>query len=289
VVTLTYWYTEAPAETPVIRQRIDQFQLQSPNIRIKSVNMPFLATQSAFITATQAGKAPDVLRSDIGWVTQFASQGYLYPIDSDVSQSDLLNYLPTPLSYDRYNGHLYGLPQVTDFLALLYNRAELAKVGFTSPPKTMADFETSARKIVQSKVAPYGFETAGGSYYALPFLWAFGGGMIDQHNHILVNNNGSVNGLSFLLQLQNTDKVMPAKVDFNNGYDNMVNDFKSGRTAMIFDGPYEVSNILTGSAFTGQSTNLGIAAIPNRSQRRSTSLTEWGTVVCHLCPYSASF
>jgi arabinogalactan oligomer / maltooligosaccharide transport system substrate-binding protein len=198
----------------------------------------------------------------VGWVTLFASQRYLLNIDSYISQSDLSDYLPAPLSYDKYNGHLYGLPQVTDFLALLYNKAELAKVGITSPPATMSAFEAAAIKIVQSKAATYGFETAGASYYVLPFLWAFGGGMIDQNNNILVNNAGSVAGLTFLLKLQNIDKVMPAKVDFSNGYNNMVNDLKSGKTAMIFDGPWEVSNILTGSAFTGNSSNLGIAGIP---------------------------
>ena len=226
------------------------------------MNKPFLPTQAAFITAAQAGNAPDILRSDIGWVTQFASQRYLLPIDSYVSQSDRSDYLSVPLSYDWYNGHLYGLPQVTDFLALLYNKAEFAKAGITSPPATMSDFEADAKKIKQSEPATYGFETTGTSYYVLPFLWAFGGGMIDLSKNILVNNEGSVNGLTFLLKLQNTDQVMPAQVDFSNGYNNMVNDFKSGKTAMIFDGPYEVSNILTGSAFTGNPSNLGIAGIP---------------------------
>jgi len=262
VVTLTYWYTESPAETPAILQLIHQFRQQNPNIRIKAVYKPFLQTQAAFITAAQAGNAPDVLRSDIGWVTQFASQNYLLKIDSYVSQRDRSDYLSVPLSYDWYNRHLYGLPQVTDFLALLYNKAELAKVGITSAPATMSDFEAAAIKIVQSKAAKYGFETAGGSYYVLPFLWAFGGGMIDPSNNILVNNAGSVAGLTFLLKLQNTDKVMPPKVDFSNGYNNMVNDLKSGQTAMIFDGPWEVSNILTGEAFTGNTSNLGIAGIP---------------------------
>jgi arabinogalactan oligomer / maltooligosaccharide transport system substrate-binding protein len=263
-VTLTYWYTEATAETPVILQRIQQFQQQNPNIKINAVYQPIYQTQAAFVTAAQAGKAPDVLRSDVGWVSQFAWQRYLLNIDSYVSQSDISDYLSTPLSYDKYNGHLYGLPQVTDFLALLYNKAELAKVGITSPPATMVDFEAAAMKIVQSK-ATYGFETTGTSYYVLPFLWAFGGGMIDQHNkhcNILVNSQESVKGLKFLLNLQNGDKVMPAKVDLINGYNNMVNDFKSGETAMIFDGPWEVSNILTGTAFTGNPRNLGIAAVP---------------------------
>lgn len=261
-VTLTYWYTEGTSETPVILQLIQQFEAQNPNIKINAEYKPFGQTQTAFATAAQAGKAPDILRSDVGWVTQFASLRYLLSIDQYVSQSDTSDYLAAPLSYDKYNGHIYGLPQVTDFLALLYNKAELAKAGFSTPPATMAQFEADAMKIVQSKVAKYGFETSGASYFALPFLWSFGGGMIDPSNNILVNNAGSVAGLSFLLKLQNTDKVMPAKVDFNNGYNNMVNDLKSGQTAMIFNGPWEVSNILTGSAFTGNSSNLGIAGIP---------------------------
>ena len=57
---------------------------------------------------------------------------------------------------------------------------------------------------MQSKAATYGFETSGTSYYALPFLYAFGGGMFDQHNNILVDNTGSVKGLQFLLNLENT-------------------------------------------------------------------------------------
>jgi arabinogalactan oligomer/maltooligosaccharide transport system substrate-binding protein len=263
-ITLTYWYTEGTSETPVILQLIQEFQQQNPNIKINAMSMPFGRTQAAFTTAAAAGKAPDVLRSDVGWVTQFAWQHYLLNIDTYVSQShlDLSDYLNTPLSYDKYNGHLYGLPQVTDFLALLYNKAELAKVGITSPRAlaTMYDFEAAAVKIVQSKPQMYGFETDGTSYYVLPFLWAFGGGMIDQHNNILVNNEGSKKGLNFLLKLQNTDKVMPAQVDFNNN--NMLNDFMIGKTAMIFDGPWDVSNILTGSAFTGNTSNLVIAGIP---------------------------
>lgn len=261
-VTLTYWYTEGTSETPVIQQLIQQFQQQNPTIKINAQYKPFGQTQAAFATAAQAGKAPDILRSDVGWVTQFASLRYLLNIDQYVSQSDLSDYLSAPLAYDKYQGHLYGLPQVTDFLALLYNKAVLAKAGITTPPATMADFEADAIKIVQTKAAKYGFETSGASYFALPFLWAFGGGMIDPSNNVLVNNSGSVAGLSFLLKLQNTDKVMPPKVDFNNGYNNMVNDLKSGQTAMIFNGPWEVSNILTGSAFTSNSSNLGIAGIP---------------------------
>ncbi|HEY7418571.1 MAG TPA: extracellular solute-binding protein [Ktedonobacteraceae bacterium] len=260
-VTLTYWYTEGTAEAPVVLQLIKQFEQQNPNIHINAQYQDFAQAQSKFTTAAQSNTAPDVLRSDVGWVAQFASLRYLLPLDSYTSQSDQNNYLPNALAYDKYNGHLYGLPQVTDFLALLYNKAEFAKAGITSPPATMTQFEADAEKLASSKAAKYGFETSGSSYFILPFLWAYGGGMIDQHNNILVNNADSVAGLNFLLKLQNQDKVMPPKVDVANGYNNMVNDLKDGNTGMIFDGPWETSNILTGSAFTDKS-NLGIMGIP---------------------------
>lgn len=270
-ITLTYWYTESTAEVPVIRQLIRQFERKNPNITIQATNTSYGQTQSAFITAAQAGKAPDVLRSDVGWVTQFASQGYLLKIDPYVTQSDLSDYLnaplgSAPLDYDEYNGNLYGLPQVTDFLALLYNKEELGLAG-VSPPATMAEFETDAMEIVQRKAATYGFEANGSSsYYTLPFLYAFGGGMFDEYGNIVVNDSGSVAGLSFLLKLQNTDKVMPqSPVEYGprtSEASTMLSDFMNGTTAMIFDGPFDVKEILTGSSFKKDHDNLGIASIP---------------------------
>ncbi len=272
-ITLTYWYTESPSEYLVISNLISKFeQLNHGEIKINAVHKPFLQTRAAFITATQDGEAPDVLRSDVGLVTLFASKGYLLNIDSRIPRRDLSDYLSlkppggsklSPLEYDEYQGHLYGLPQVTDCLALLYNKAELEKARITSFPATMADLERDAEEVVRSKAATYGFETSGTSYFALPFLYAYGGGMFGKDNTILVNSPGSKKGLQFLRNLEdNADKVMPPTVDYTNGLSNMITDFKSGTTAMIFDGPSDILNIWQGSAFRNHS-NLGIADIPS--------------------------
>ena len=263
-VTLTYWYTESSVQAPEIKKLVRQFEDKNKGITVNAVQRPYFQTPADFATAVEEGKAPDVLLSYVGIVDQFAAQGYLLNIDPYISRDNLSDYLAAQLSYDFYNGHLYGLPQTTDFLALLYNKAELARAGITSPPETMADFEADAVKVVQSKAAPYGFETDGTGGNVLPFLWAFGGGMLDPHNNILVNNAGSVNGLKFLLKLQNTDKVMPApsNAHFSIYRGGMVSDFMSGKTAMIFDGPYDISGILTDSGFKSNPGNLGITGIP---------------------------
>ena len=168
-----------------------------------------------------------------------------------------------------YKKQLYGLPQVTDFLALLYNKKELTRAGITGPPRTMADFEKDAKNVVQKERPKYGFETGGTFYYALPFLYAYGGGMFDQHNKVIVSSNGSVRGLKFLLNLEDkTNRAMPPELDLSNGLSNMVPDFMNDTTAMIFDGPYAVKQILTGSSFKDPS-NLGVAAIPTGSAEQT--------------------
>jgi arabinogalactan oligomer / maltooligosaccharide transport system substrate-binding protein len=294
-IVLTYWYTESGKETDVVNELIKQFEKKYPGIVIHPMQKSFFGTETGYITAAQSGQAPDILRSDVGWITLFASKGYLLNIDSYVRQSglDLSDYRSlnpplgqtlspdgtkfSPLAYDEYNGHLYGLPQVTDVLALLYNKAELNWAGITTPPSTMDALEYDAIKVVQKERGKprsqlqYGFETNGQSYYTLPFLYANGGGMFDKNDTILVNSEGSVKGLSFLMGFQtNAVQVMPPDEDYSigttiNGVSEMTTDFMNGKTAMIFDGPWDLSTILktkSSKFFRRNNGNLGIAPIP---------------------------
>jgi arabinogalactan oligomer / maltooligosaccharide transport system substrate-binding protein len=274
-IKLTYWYTESAYEATEINKLIGRFNsTNTQNIYINAEYKPFADWESGFATAGLENGPPDVLRVALGWVDEFASQGALLNLEPYMTQiqSGLSDYPGSPLgttrglAYDYYQGNLYGVPQVTDFLALLYNKKELQEAGINSPPATMADFEADTMKIVQNKAkdkATYGFETNGTSYDALPFIYAFGGGMTDKNNHIVVTSPGSVAGLTFLLNLQNHDKVMPPP-DFSeeSASSQMVRDFMTGKTAMIFDGPYDVAQILKSPSFRKDHGNLGIAPIP---------------------------
>jgi arabinogalactan oligomer / maltooligosaccharide transport system substrate-binding protein len=276
-IRLTYWYTESPLHEAIeIQKLIGHFNsTNKQHIYVNAEYKPFADWESGFATAGLENGPPDVLRVALGWVKQFASQGTLLNLEPYRTQiqSGLSDYPGSPLgttrglTYDTYQGNLYGVPQVTDFLALLYNEKELQKAGITSPPVTMADFEADTMKIVQNKAkdkATYGFETGGTSYDALPFLYAFGGGMTDEYNHIVVNSPGSTAGLTFLLRLQNQDGVMPHHVNFSEqaASSQKVSDFETGKTAMIFDGPYDVKQILQSPKFVKDPGNLGIAPIP---------------------------
>ena len=57
-----------------------------------------------------------------------------------------------------------------------------------------------------------------------------------QVTEILVNNEGSVAGLEFLLN-DVLGVIAPAEIDFPNDYGNAMTAFKEGEVAMIFNGP----------------------------------------------------
>jgi len=97
-ITLTYWYTESLEEKPVIINLINKFEQANPEIKISYRRVPFELAQANFLGAAQEDQAnflgaaqereaPDVFRSAVGWVAQFASQRYLLNIDSQFSQT----------------------------------------------------------------------------------------------------------------------------------------------------------------------------------------------------------
>lgn len=73
--TVTWWDTsDATNEGPVFQELIKDFEAKYPKIKVEYVNVPFADARDKFKTAAQSGSgAPDVLRTDVGWVAEFAS------------------------------------------------------------------------------------------------------------------------------------------------------------------------------------------------------------------------
>ncbi|MGH3741591.1 MAG: extracellular solute-binding protein, partial [Micromonosporaceae bacterium] len=135
---LTWWDTSDPKnEGPAFKKLIGKFNKKYPNVKINYQSVPFGEAQNKFKTAAEAEKgAPDILRAEVAWVPEFASLGYLYALDGTDLLKEEIDFLETPMSSNKHNGKTYGVPQVTDSLALLYNKALLEKAGVDSPPKT---------------------------------------------------------------------------------------------------------------------------------------------------------
>lgn len=258
--TVTWWDTsDATNEAPAFKELIAKFEKQYPKIKVDYVNVPFDAAQNKFKTAAQSGSgAPDVFRSEVAWTPGFAKLGYLQPIDGTPAADGADDYLAGPVASTKFDGKTYGVPQVTDTLALLYNKDLLAKAGVT-PPKTMDELKTAALTI-KAKTGASGVYLNPGGYFLLPFLYGEGGDLVDvEAKKITVNSPEAVKAVDRAKDLIASGAAM--KPDFADGYNNMQASFKDGKVAMVINGPWSVADDLSGPAFKNAG-NLGIAPVP---------------------------
>ncbi|MBI1759115.1 MAG: extracellular solute-binding protein [Actinobacteria bacterium] len=257
--TVTFWDTsDATNEAPSFKQLVAKFEASHPKIKVNYVTVPFDQAQEKFRTAAQSNSgAPDVLRSEVAWTPDFASLGYLADLTSAVG--DTSDFLPTPLSSNQLDGKVYGIPQVTDAPALLYNKAMLTKAG-VQPPTTWAELQTAAAKIKSANPGSDAYYLNAQGYFLLPFLYSEGGDLLNAaEKKITVSSPDAVRGLQDALDLVKAGSV---KADAtSDAYNNMMTAFKTGKAAMITTGPWELKNIKSSPLFT-DGTNLGIAPTP---------------------------
>jgi arabinogalactan oligomer/maltooligosaccharide transport system substrate-binding protein len=197
------------------------------------------------------------MRAEIAWTAQFASLGYLANIEKMVSAADRADYLPSAFAYNVYAGHVWGIPQVTDAPALLYNKAMFKAAGISGAPTSMDQLTADCTKLGDGK----GIFLRGDSYFLQPWIWAYGGGLLDAgKKKILINSAGSVAGLTAYNKLFHSSCAFEDK-DLTDDYGNMETAFENGQVGMIVNGPWATAELLAGSAFKDQS-NFGIAPMP---------------------------
>jgi len=263
---LTWWDTSDPTnEGPTYEALIEKFNEDYPNVTINYESVPFGDAQNKFKTAAEAGSgAPDIMRAEVAWVPEFASLGYLYELDGTELTADASDFLATPSSSTKYNGKTYGVPQVTDSLALMYNKKLLSDAGITAAPKTWDELKAAAAA-VEEKTGKTGVYLNPQGYFMLPFIYGEGGDLIDpEAKKIIVNAPEAVAGVEKEQELLKSPGF--AKPPATDAYTAMMNEFKAGNAAMIINGPWEVNNIKGATTFGGLE-NLGIAPVPAGSAK----------------------
>ncbi len=260
---LTWWDTSDPTnEGPAFDELITRFNEEYPDVKINHQMVPFGEAQNKFKTAAEAGSgAPDILRAEVAWVPEFASLGYLYALDGTPALEDADDYFETPLSSNVFDGKTYGVPQVTDSLALLYNKQLFEKAGLDpeNPPATWDEVEQAAQALT-SKAKVDGIFVNPAGYFMLPFMYGEGGDLVDTDaQEIVVSSDANVKGLQTAVDLVKSGAApKPPAAD---AYTAMMTAFNEGKVAMIINGPWEVNNIRNAENFGGVE-NLGIAPVP---------------------------
>ncbi len=128
-VTLQFWnayndVTETPVMNGVV---IPSFESLYPGIKVDDDTLPYAGLLEKFIASSAAGDPPDLMRSDIAWVPQLASEGTLLETSTQSWFAPIKAAAdPGPLSTNLYKGGYYGLPDDTNTQVFFWNKADFA-------------------------------------------------------------------------------------------------------------------------------------------------------------------
>lgn len=262
-VELIYWDTMNDQERVVMEEIVRGCETETGYTVIYEY-VPFSNAQNQYKTAAQADEAPDILRTEIAWASEFASLGYLYDLTDLVTEEERASYLPAAFDYNVWHEQIWGFPQVTDAPALFYNKRLFEEAGLDpeTPPATVEELQAAAEAISALGDDVHGIAQPFGAYAFQPFMWAFGGGLIDPDDlEIHIADQGTIDALNFVMSLMESGAMDPV-YDPANQYGNSLLAFKEGKAGMYVNGPWESANVLSGLEFAETPENLGVAPFP---------------------------
>ncbi|MEV3860383.1 extracellular solute-binding protein [Streptomyces sp. NPDC050095] len=271
-VTITWWDTSnATNEAPTYKALIKEFEAANKDVKVKYVNVPFDQAQNKFDTAAGASGAPDVLRAEVGWTPAFAKKSYLLPLDGTEALAEKDKFQPNLIKQAQYEGKTYGVPLVTDTLALVYNKALFKKAGITEAPTTWDQLKKDAAT-VKAKTGVDGYWGSEKGYYLEPFLMGEGTDTVDAAaKKITLNSAEGQKATKTWLTTFDGKGLHKADVTADS-YAHRQDAFVNGKVAMTVEGPWEVTNFYKGSAFKDKA-NLGVATVPAGSTGKAAAPT----------------
>jgi multiple sugar transport system substrate-binding protein len=184
--TIKYAFWGNPDAIGVEKDIIDQFQKENPTIKVEPIVAGYNDYHTKLLTMMAGGAAPDVMRVDSYYFTDFMQVGALKDIGPMIKKDkiDLSSYYQQGIEECTFKGNLYGLPWATSPLYMFVNLDVLEKAGLKMPPLdwTWDDFVAICKKVTKGegadKVYGFGHDPATISTI-LPWVWANGGDLFN--------------------------------------------------------------------------------------------------------------
>ena len=238
--TVDFWYhVDNPENTKIVDELVKDFEGKNPDIKIKAQNIPWNSYFDKLYTSIIGNQTPDVALVRLSLQPQLVEMDAIETIDDRIAKwsgkDDLAdNILEINKAAD---GKQYYLP-IHYVVLYLYYRADLFDKAGLKPPTTCEEFLDAAKKLTvpaaqNNGIDQYGFGMRGGrggqdnwGPFVLPKVdFTKGKGSFTTADAIAAN--------AWYVDLFRVHKVTPPSAP-NDGFNEIISTFKSGRTAMIF-------------------------------------------------------
>ena len=218
-VHLSFSTWGSKSEIAVVKQLINNFEQENPDIKVDLIHIPDNYFQKLHLLIA-SNLSPDVIFINNINLRLYLEAGKFENLseyinsDESISPSDFVDNAFLPFSY---NGGIYAIPRDISNLVIYYNKDLFDKYQVKYPDDNwnMQTFLSVAQKLTidennDGKVDVFGFGFEKKSLFWLPFLWSNGGGILSfDDEDIILDKNASKNALQFYADLRNKYHVSP--------------------------------------------------------------------------------
>lgn len=247
-IEISHGYTDVEAKA--LTSLADQWNKDHPSTKVKLLfNGGNDNALQKTIAGFTAGNYPDVAYEFGSSAAQLARQPKLVDLTDKVKAPGVnwSDFYPSERQAATVNGKVVGFPALVDNLALVYNKKLFAAAGVAPPTAswTWADFRAAAKKLTNASSHTYGWAYVNdGSedtvWRYLAMLWQAGGELLTPDNKKPAFDSPA--GLAALQQLHDM-AVTDKSVYLDTGNGDYLNLFNSGKIAMLWTGPWDLSSI----------------------------------------------
>jgi multiple sugar transport system substrate-binding protein len=242
-----------------------EFQKLNPQIKVSAEFVPYEALHDKIVTAAASGSGYDIVLFDVIWPAEFATQGILRDITSEIPKPMIDQVFSGAWESSRYKDRYYGIPWILDTQYLFYNTEMLQKAGIAKPPKTLQELADQAKIIKQKGIVQYPIiwawqqsENVFLNYASV--LFGFGGTWFDSNGKPTFNSGGGLKALEYMVQTVKDGTSNPASLQAI--ADDELRLFGAGQAAFAINWTYMYSIANTDSTQSTVVGKVGIAPAP---------------------------
>ena len=247
-IVLAHGYTDV--EATALKAAAADWNSQHPD---EKVSLQFNGGNDGALQKTVAGFAagnyPDIAYEYGSSATQLVRQPQLVDLTAKMHDPAVRwnDFYPSERQAATVDGKVIGVPALVDDLSLVYNKKLFAQAHVAPPTNswTWDDFRTAARKLTDTSTHTYGWAYVNdGSedtvWRYLAMLWQAGGSLLTPDNSRPAFDSAA--GKASLQQLYDM-AVTDKSVYLDQGNGQYLNLFNSGKIAMLWTGPWDLSSI----------------------------------------------
>ncbi len=254
-------------EVQILKELLSDFEKENPNIKVEFLHIPQNYFQKLHLMFA-SNLAPDVIF--INNLNIPVYEKYLLDLNDIVKNKE--DYYPQVLDTMTYEDRLLAIPRDVSTLVVFYNKDLFNKNNLSYPNENwnMTEFLDTAKKLTNNGI--YGISFEENSLFYLPYMRAFGGGILSPTGEQIMNSENSQKGIQYYSDLRNKYNIAPRK--YQSASETMAQMFINGRLAMHLSGRWLVPKYREDIKFDWDIVNF-----PNINEKSSVTLDSSGYAI----------